>query len=116
MSTEINHLFIALEQLRKMIEDSISKADEAADYADEIGGEFEQELSSDLDTLQVTLQEILDELGASIDEGKTLWDDEVSLETSLRDGLDDEENYKIDSEHIQDELEQEKAEEEEDRK
>jgi hypothetical protein len=116
MSTEIKHLFITLEQLRKMLEDSINKANEASDYADEIGGEFEQELSSDLDTIQESLQEILDELESSIEEGKTLWDDELSLENSLIEGMDDEENYKIDSEHIQDELEQEKAEEEEDRK
>jgi hypothetical protein len=38
------------------------------------------------------------------------------MEASLRSGLDDEENYKVDSEHLQDERDQEKSEEKEDRK
>ncbi|MFH1180318.1 MAG: hypothetical protein V1710_08155 [Candidatus Bathyarchaeota archaeon] len=116
MSGEINQLFVALEQLRKLLGDAIDKANEATGFADEIGGEFEQELSTDLDEIQTTLQELLDDLDTSIDEGKTLWEDEESMETSLRSGLDDEENYKVDSEHVQDELDQEKSEEKEDRK
>ncbi len=116
MSGEINQLFVALEQLRKLLGDAIDKSNEATGFADEIGREFEQELSTDLDEIQNTLQELLDDLDSSIDEGKTLWADEEYMETSLRDGLDDEENYKVDSEHIQDESDQEKSEEKEDRK
>jgi hypothetical protein len=104
MSREINQLFIFLEQLRKMLEESVEKTSEASALASEIGGEFEQELSTDLDAIQAGLQGLLDDLGSAIDEGKTLWDDEKALESSLRAGLDDEENYKVDAEHIQEEM------------
>jgi len=110
MSREINLLFLALEQLRKSLEDTIEKARYATGLAAEIGGEFEQELSTDLDELKTTIEEILDDLDSSIDEGKTLWEDEEALESSLLAGLDDEENYKVDAEHIQEERDQEKEE------
>jgi hypothetical protein len=104
MSREINQLFIFLEQLRKMLEESEEKTGEASALASEIGGEFEQELSTDLDAIRAVIQGLLDDLGSAIDEGKTLWEDEKALESSLRAGLDDEENYKVDAEHIQDEM------------
>lgn len=108
MSREINKLFIYLEQLRKMLEGTIEKAGEASALAAEIGGEFEQELSTDLDSMQVAIQGLLDDLDSAIDEGKTLWEDEEALESSLRAGLYDEENYKVDAEHIQEEMRQDR--------
>jgi hypothetical protein len=110
MSREINLLFICLEQLRKMLEETNEKAREASALAAEIGGEFEQELSTDLGSLKVQIEKLLENLDDVIEEGKTLRDDEESMETSLRTGLDDEENYKTDSEHMQDELRQEREE------
>ena len=110
MSREINQLFIALTQLRNSLDDTIDKARYASGLATEIGGEFEQELSTDLEQLRTTIEELLEDLDSSIDEGKTLWEDEEALESSLRAGLDDEENFKVDAEHIQDERDQEKEE------
>lgn len=104
MSGEITHLFINLRQLRKMLEETIEKTGQVSGSAAEIGGEFEQELSTDLDSMQVSLQNLLEDLDSAIDEGKTLWEDEQALESSLRAGLDDEENYKVDAEHIQEEM------------
>jgi hypothetical protein len=106
MSREINQLFIYLEQLRKLFEVTIEKTREASALSAEIGGEFEQELGTDLDSIQVTTQRLLDDLDSAIDEGKTLWEDKEVLESSLRTGLDDEENYKVDAEHIQEEMKQ----------
>jgi len=108
MSREINKLFIYLEQLRKMLEGTIEKTGEASALAAEIGGEFEQELSTDLDSMQVAIQGLLDDLDSAIDEGKTLWEDAEALESSLRAGLYDEENYKVDAEHIQEEMRQDR--------
>jgi hypothetical protein len=104
MSREINQLFIYLEQLRKMLEETGEKTGEASTLAAEIGGEFEQELSTDLDSMQVAIEGLLEDLDSAIDEGKTLWEDEEALESSLRAGLSDEENYKVDAEHIQEEM------------
>ena len=104
MSIEITQLLINLERLQKMITETIEKTGEASELAAEIGGEFEQELSTDLDSMQGSFQSLLDDLDSVIDEGKTLWEDEEALDASLRAGLDDEENYKVDSEHIQEEI------------
>ena len=116
MSREINELFIALEQLRKSLKDTIDKARIASEMADEIGGEFEQELSTDLDSVRESIEEILDDLDSSMEEAKTLWDDEEDMENSLRAGLDDEENFKVNAEHIQEEREQEEEEKRRDKR
>ena len=107
MSDEIYRLFAVLDKLRMTLRNSISMAHEASTYTDKIGGEFQQELGTDLDDIQESLQELLDELDESIEEAKTLRDDFMSMETSLRAGLDDEEEYKVESERIQEEIKQE---------
>jgi DNA repair exonuclease SbcCD ATPase subunit len=107
MSDEIYRLFAVLDKLRLTLRNSISMAEEASTYTDKIGGEFQQELGTDLDDIQESLQELLDELDESIEEAKTLRDDFMSMETSLRAGLDDEEEYKVESERIQEEIKQE---------
>jgi hypothetical protein len=99
MSREINELFISLEQLRRMLEDAWDKAGVASAQAVEIGGEFEQEISTDIDGFQVAIRSVSDDLDVMIDEAKTLWGDL---------GLDNEENYKVDAEHIQEEMREEK--------
>jgi len=114
MSDEIYRLFAILDKLRLTLRNSINMAEEASGYADKIGGEFQQELGTDLDDIQESLQGLLDELDESIEEANTLRDDFESMETSLRAGLDDEEEYKVESERIQEEIIQEKEEEKQD--
>jgi len=114
MSDEIYRLFAILDKLRLTLRNSINIAEEASGYADKIGGEFQQELGTDLDDIQESLQGLLDELDESIEEANTLRDDFESMETSLRAGLDDEEEYKVESERIQEEIIREKEEEKQD--
>jgi len=80
----------------------------------ELSGSFEQEISTDLEELQANIREIFDNLESVISEAKTLRKDFNELETSLRAGLSDEENYKTNSEHIQDGKRQEREEEKQD--
>jgi hypothetical protein len=110
MSSESNQLIHQLEELRKSLQSSIDHAIEAASIATELGGEFQQEITSDLDEIQINVQEQIDHIDAIIDEAKTLQNDEQELELNLRAGIDDEENYKINSEHIQEERIQEREE------
>lgn len=110
MSREINLLFISLEQLREILVNASDKTSYAYGIATEISGDFEQELSTDLDELKAKIDELLEDLDNYIDEGKTLWEDDRELNSSLRAGLEDEENYKVEAEHIQEEMKQEKEE------
>jgi len=113
MSRETDHLFKSLNNLREMLAAAIDEAKEAAVFADDLGGEFMQELGTDLTDLQVSLRELLNTLDDSIEEGKTLRDDFKVMEASLRIPIEDEENYKVNSERIQDEIKQERVEKEE---
>jgi hypothetical protein len=113
MSTETDRLFKSLSHLREMLAAAIDETKEAAVFADDLGGEFMQELGTDLADLQVSLRDLLNTLDDSIAEGKTLRDDLKAMETSLRIPIDDEENYKVDSERIQDEIKEEEVEKEE---
>ncbi len=108
MSREINKLFVSLVQLSKHLEDAYEKAGEASSQAVALGGEFEQETSTDLDGLQVAIQRLSDDLDTFIDEARTLREDSEEMEDSLRAGLDNEENYKMDAEHIQEEMREDK--------
>lgn len=56
------------------------------------------------------IDKVIDDLDAALEEGKTLREDHIELEMKLRAGLDDEENYKINAEHIQEERRQEREE------
>jgi hypothetical protein len=106
MSAEIINLFIKFEELRVILNKTVDKINETSKLAFEIGGEFEQELSTDLDSIQVDLERLLDDLDSTINEAKTLSEDYIELESSLRAGIFNEENYKVNAEHIQEEMKQ----------
>lgn len=108
MSSDINILFVTLEQLRKTLEETWDKTGIAASQSADLGGEFEQEISTDLDGIQVAIRQITDDLDSVIEEAKTLWEDFDEMEDSLRSGLKNEENYKTDAEHIQEEMREDK--------
>ena len=91
-----------------MLEEAWDKAGIASAQAAEIGGEFEQEISTDVDGIQGSLRSITDDLESMMDEARTLWEDFNEMEKSLRKGLSNEENYKTDAEHIQEEMREDK--------
>ena len=107
MSSEINKLFKILKELQNLLNNSIDKAGEASELAEELSGEFDQEISTDMEAIQQNLRNMLDDLDSSYEEARTLRDDERVMEKSLMAGLDDEENYKTDSERIQEEIDEE---------
>ena len=107
MSSEINKLFKILKELQNLLNNSIDKAGEASELAEELSGEFDQEISTDMEAIQQNLRNMLDDLDSSYEEARTLLDDERVMEKSLMAGLDDEENYKTDSERIQEEIDEE---------
>jgi len=104
MSRDISQFFVILKQLRKMLEETVEKTGVASNIAVEISGEFEQESSTDLDMLQVELQRLLDDLDSIIEEGETLRNDSNLMESSMRSGLKNEENYKVNDEDTQEEI------------
>lgn len=108
MSTEIIELFRSLTQLRNTLEEAWDKAGITSAQAAEIGGEFEQEISTDIDGVQGSIRSITDDLESMMDEARTLWGDFDEMEKSLRKGLSNEENYKTDAEHIQEEMREDK--------
>ena len=108
MSSEIEQLVLKLAHLRTDLEDSWEKIRVASSMAFALDGEFRQEISTDLDGLQGSLRELADNLDTVIDEARTLMEDSELMEKSMRIVPDNEENYKVDAEHIQEEMREDK--------
>ncbi len=108
MSSEIEQFMFKLVQLRSDLESSWEKMGEASAMAFELDGEFRQEISTDLDGLQGSLREMADNLDTVIGEARTLMEDSDLMEESMRIVSDNEENYKVDAEHIQEEMREDK--------
>ncbi|MBT4319754.1 hypothetical protein HOD50_03935, partial [Candidatus Bathyarchaeota archaeon] len=77
---------------------------EASALAYQLDGEFRQEVSTDLDGFQGTLRELADNLDTVIEEVRTLGMSSELMKKSMRIISDNEESYKVDIEHIQDEM------------
>ena len=108
MSSKIDQFLLKLVQLKSDVEASWEKIREASAMAFELDGEFRQEISTDLDGLQGQLRKLADNLASVLEEARTLRDDSELMEESMRIVPDDEENYKIDAEHIQEEMREDK--------
>lgn len=108
MSGEIEQLVLKLTQLKSELEASWDKMRVASSMAFELDGEFRQEISTDLDGLQGKLRELSDDLDSVIGETRTLMEDSELMEESMRVVPDNEENYKVDAEHIQEEMREDK--------
>ena len=108
MSSEIEQFMLKLVQLKSDVEDSWEKIGEASAMAFELDGEFRQEISTDLDGLQSQLRKLADNMDSVLEEARTLRDDSELMEESMRIVPDNEENYKVDAEHIQDEMREDK--------
>jgi len=108
MSSKIEQLILKLEQLKSDLEASWEKTGEASSIAFELDGEFRQEISTDLDGLQIQLRELANNLGTVIDETRTLVEDWELMEESMKVVPENEENYKVEAEHIQEEMREDK--------
>ncbi len=73
-------------------------------------GDWEQELAEQLDDFSERLREMKMDMETTIDEGKTIWDDWEKGEEALREASDDEELGKVEAEHIQEEMEENRLE------
>jgi hypothetical protein len=112
MSREINLMFIALEELREALEKALDKSNEVSLIATDLSGEWEEDFATHFDDISVRIRELTDDMDNLIEEGKSIWDDWKSDEKELRKPEDDEEEGKFDSEHIQEEMEEQKEEDE----
>ncbi len=108
MSSEIEQFMLKLAQLKSDLEASWEKTGEVSAMAFDLDGEFRQEISTDLDGLQGSLREMADNLDTVIGEARTLMEDSDLMEESMRIVSDNEENYKVDAEHIQEEMREDK--------
>jgi len=108
--SKVKNLFLELDSLDSLLRKVINKTRFIANVTSEIGGEIEQELGTDISELESAIEILLEDLESIISEGKTLRNDNEELESGLRAGLKDEENYKIEAEHIQEERLQEREE------
>lgn len=104
MSSELEYLMLNLMQLKSDLEASWEKTREASALAYQLDGEFRQEVSTDLDGFQGTLRELADNLDTVIEEVRTLGMSSELMKKSMRIISDNEESYKVDIEHIQDEM------------
>ncbi|MBT6605282.1 hypothetical protein HOB36_09365 [Candidatus Bathyarchaeota archaeon] len=95
---------LKLMQLKSDLEASWEKTREASALAYQLDGEFRQEVSTDLDGFQGTLRELADNLDTVIEEVRTLGMSSELMKKSMRIISDNEESYKVDAEHIQDEM------------
>ena len=95
---------LKLMQLKSDLEASWEKTREASALAYQLDGEFRQEVSTDLDGFQGTLRELADNLDTVIEEVRTLGKASQLMKKSMRIISDNEESYKVDAEHIQDEM------------
>ncbi|MBT3284119.1 hypothetical protein HN807_01890 [Candidatus Bathyarchaeota archaeon] len=95
---------LKLMQLKSDLEASWEKTREASALAYQLDGEFRQEVSTDLDGFQGTLRELADNLDTVIEEVRTLGMSSELMKKSMRIISDNEESYKVDIEHIQDEM------------
>ncbi len=109
MSSEIEQFMLKLAQLKSDLEASWEKIGLVSSMAFELDGEFRQEISTDLDGLQGSLRELVDNLDTVIDEARTLVEDSELMEISMRIVPDNEENYKVDAEHNQEEMREDKG-------
>jgi len=108
--SKVKNLFLELDSLDSLLRKVINKTRFITNVTSEIGGEIEQELGTDILELESAIEILLEDLESIISEGKTLRNDNEELESGLRAGLKDEENYKIEAEHIQEERLQEREE------
>jgi len=113
MSEDISELIVELNQLLDVIDEAKNRTIELSLRMRHIGGEFEQEVSIDLESFNTRLQDIWNDMDVVLQEAKTLQNDREELNANLQKGIQDEENYKIEVERMQERIENHRTKEKE---
>jgi hypothetical protein len=92
MSREIQNLLLNLEDLREKLQGTFEQTSEIANIAAELSNEWWMETATELDDFSIRIRNIVDDLDATIEEGKTMFEDYQERERVLREPDDDEEN------------------------
>lgn len=92
MSREIQNLLLSLEDLREKLQESLDQTTEAANIASELSNEWWMETATELDDYSIRIRNIIEDLDATLEEGKTMFEDYEERERTLRKPDDDEEN------------------------
>ena len=92
MSREIQNLLLNLEDLREKLQVTFEQTSEIANIAAELSNEWWMETATELDDFSIRIRNIVDDLDATIEEGKTMFEDYQERERVLREPDDDEEN------------------------
>ncbi|MBD3207484.1 hypothetical protein GF319_14225 [Candidatus Bathyarchaeota archaeon] len=92
MSREIQNLLLGLEDLREKLQESLDQTTEAANIASELSNEWWMETATELDDYSIRIRNIIEDLDATLEEGKTMFEDYEERERTLRKPDDDEEN------------------------
>jgi hypothetical protein len=100
MSREIQNLLLNLEDLRDNLQEAFNHTSEIANIAAELSNEWWMETATELDDFSIRIRNIIDDLDATIEEGKTMFEDYQERERVLREPDDDEENLEWETEEI----------------
>jgi hypothetical protein len=100
MSIEIQNLLLNLEDLRDKLKDTFDQTSEIANIAAELSNEWWMETATELDDFSIRIRNIIEDIDATIEEGKTMFEDYQKRERVLREPDDDEENLEWEDEEI----------------
>jgi hypothetical protein len=100
MSIEIQNLLLNLEDLRDKLKDTFEQTSEIANIAAELSNEWWMETATELDDFSIRIRNIIEDIDATIEEGKTMFEDYQKRERVLREPDDDEENLEWEDEEI----------------
>ena len=100
MSVEIQNLLLNLEDLRDKLKDTFEQTSEIANIATELSNEWWMETATELDDFSIRIRNIIEDIDATIEEGKTMFEDYQKRERVLREPDDDEENLEWEDEEI----------------
>jgi hypothetical protein len=100
MSIEIQNLLLNLEDLRDKLKDTFDQTSEIANIAAELSNEWWMETATELDDFSIRIRNIIEDIDATIEEGKTMFEDYQKRERVLREPGDDEENLEWEDEEI----------------
>ena len=105
MSEDISEVISDIEDVLRLIKEAKNRIGKTAVKTHALAGEFEQEVGVDLENFEIRLQEIWNDLDSVLQEAKTLREDKLAMQSSIRKTIENEENYKMKDEETQTRIE-----------